>query len=66
MRELVVILLATTAICARGWFNNRVAMLTIAWYVVEKEGEPPTENELEVCREKVLKKMLRINDESGK
>lgn len=46
MLILTLIFFAGMVICAIGWLRNRVSVLTLAWYLNERNVPPPTEEDL--------------------
>ena len=57
---LVLLFMMTTLICGAGWFCSKVEALTALKYIAKTLNKPPTMEELEACRDEVLKEMLRI------
>lgn len=57
---LVLFFMMTTLICGAGWFCCKVEALTVLKYIAIKSNKPPTLEELEACRDEVLKEMLRL------
>lgn len=58
---MIEILLALAGLrCAVGWFNNYIEKETVTWYMAKKMAEPPRIEELEACRNEVIKKIFYV------
>ncbi len=54
-----IILLIIIAICARGWFLQRISTMSLLWYMQEKNCPLPSENELEKSSRAVVQHMVK-------
>ena len=53
------ILIVLVLVCAAGWFRYWLGCASLALFIAGKECTLPTDEELEACKEEVLKRILR-------
>lgn len=54
------ILVIATAVCGFGWLNQRVCCTALIFYIQEKNGTLPSDEEMKVCLTEAWMKTLRI------
>lgn len=54
----MVFLALALGISCGGWLKNWLGLLTLAYYMESKGYNPPTEDEIELCSELVIRKIL--------
>lgn len=62
---LTTLLGVAAVVCAIGWLKNRLALLTILYYIMWKELPAPSDEQIKHCTKKVVQKILRIKDRTG-
>lgn len=56
----IVILTAITAVCAFNWLNGYVCCAALLLYIQEKDGTPPSDEEMKACLTEAWLRTLRI------
>ena len=51
-------------VCAIGWLKNRLALLSILYYIMWAELPEPSDEEIKYCAKKVAQRVLHIKDRS--
>lgn len=63
---MALLFLATTAVCAAGWFCSRLSVMTLLYFLEEKNCTLPTKDELKACSRKAAERMLQNLTTVGK
>lgn len=59
MEILALLFFITTAVCAVGWLSNKISVLSLAWYLVEKNISLPTKEDIHRCTHSVITHMIQ-------
>lgn len=55
----ILLILALTLICARGWIKWKVATLAIVYYIEKKQYRQPSEKDMKECTDFVVKMTVK-------
>ena len=58
------ILLATTMVCAAGWFFAKITVKTLLCFMDEKGYTLPTEQELKACSRKAVEDTFTLSQKN--
>lgn len=61
---LTTLLGVAAVVCAIGWLKNRLALLSILYYIMWAELPEPSDEEIKYCAKKVAQRVLHIKDRS--